>query len=708
MNAVRIQLRLAFALALLAGAAATDVHAQVEADSPATVPEDSLTAVVESAAAPLPGPPDSLVVSASPDSLVASGLPDSLGATGQPDSLASAAADTTAAAKGPEPAPWLPPWQPGPANVDRPLIDWTRPVDYEGAFAWLDGTSVRVAGETGMDAFVDTGPLDVAPELIIDGLPSRNPADLDPAIWDRASTMVTSLSTTRGSPAYSWGQTAIRGSFAEPLVGRTVVQGRFTRTAHETYTREIGLRAPGSQSMLRYDFREFKTEESYDYSLAPAVVGDLDRGHSKQRQFRFGGQTRTRAGEVGFEFGRGRRHAVGNAVDTRTRERWTGRLALTFDRASGGAAWHGRLYHLDFRDDWFSADTGSSAESRDGARLGLRLERVPSDGGFYGGAVIEHQSARFLPPALAAAATTYVQAWTADLGWGWRAPADADWRPWAAVRIVGAEHTREAFDLGGRAGLGRSLGEANVQVIVERIPRTPTLVESYGVYSRHVVTPTASDWTYDPIRLVYRPGGEMDFERQDRAGVRVDGRSAHWRWSAEYSVWRLSRGIGLEPGTIGSGVGEAFVVSGVETDLDMIEVGLGYDRSFGRWRLRALGRGHQLPGHLDPVAARPGGWPRLALRGRVGVDREFFSSRNRLGLDVEADFMGEHFDDVTGLLGGVVSRSTVLNSRVWLGIRDAEVFLAVDNLLDAERMETLGTWRRFRQFTLGLNWDFFN
>ena len=105
---------------------------------------------------------------------------------------------------------------------------------------------------------------------------------------------------------------------------------------------------------------------------------------------------------------------------------------------------------------------------------------------------------------------------------------------------------------------------------------------------------------------------------------------------------------------------------------------------------------------------RPGGFPRAAARARIGIDRHFFSHRNRIGLDVSAQFMGEHFDDLTAPIGGIVSSFTTLDARVWLAIRDAELFAAVDNALDTERMEVLGTWRRFRQYRFGLTWNFYN
>jgi outer membrane receptor protein involved in Fe transport len=111
---------------------------------------------------------------------------------------------------------------------------------------------------------------------------------------------------------------------------------------------------------------------------------------------------------------------------------------------------------------------------------------------------------------------------------------------------------------------------------------------------------------------------------------------------------------------------------------------------------------------VELEASRPAGWPAEAAQLRVGLDRAFFSPRNRIGVDVEGNYLGEHYDDLTAPLGGVVPSTFVLDSRAFLKIRDAEVFFGVENALDEVRMEVLGTWRRPRQYRLGLNWDFFN
>jgi hypothetical protein len=677
MNARHFSRIVAFWLALLGGGMLPAAHAQ-------DAPVDSLAAAF----------PDSLG-SAALDSLGSAPL-DSLFALTVPDS---AAADSVEAFV----EPWLDPWRPAAAIVDGTVLDWTRPEDFERALDWMPGTSVRVAGETGMDAFVDTGPLGRPPEIFVDGLPTRSPADLDPGLWDRASNMIVALSDTSRRPAASWGGSAINASLDDPLSGRTVLATHFSRAAHETYTRAVGLRTPGTERMLRFDFQEFKTEEGYDYSLAPGVIGDpSDRGRAKQRRFRLGAKVRTDVGELGFEFGRGRRYTRGDAMSSASQERWTGRIALTFDRENSEGSVHARLYHLDFRDEWRN-EGGGSWQSSDAARTGVRVERVAPDGGFFGGLTVEEEAARFLP---SAADTVYVDSFTGRAGAGWRGDPQARWMPWLSAQAVAAEHTDNALDLGGRAGLRRNLGSGGVQILLERVPEIPTLTESYGTLSRRLVRPVAGGWDYDQATAVWTaiPGGEMRVEHHDRVEARMDGALGRLQWEVGYAVWRLRDGIGWKPGAGNTAV----VVSGLEADVDMLDAVLAYTRDFGSVRMRALARGHWLPGDLESNAGRPGGFPRAAALARLGFDRHFFSERNRIGIDVDADFMGEHFDDLTGPIGGVVPSSTVLDTRAWLRIRTAELYFAVDNVLDEERMEVLGTWRRFRQFRFGLTWDFYN
>ena len=114
-----------------------------------------------------------------------------------------------------------------------------------------------------------------------------------------------------------------------------------------------------------------------------------------------------------------------------------------------------------------------------------------------------------------------------------------------------------------------------------------------------------------------------------------------------------------------------------------------------------------VPDHTTPMRRLlTDSLPGVLERGPLGVG--LGDRRNRIGVDLDVDFMGEHFDDLTAAIGGVVPESTTLDTRIWLAIRDAELFFAVDNVLDADRMEVLGTVRRYRQFRFGLTWDFFN
>jgi hypothetical protein len=690
MNALQIRIRIAVTLGLVTGASAASVPAQeagsAGVDSLATDPGDTLVAAV-----------DSLAVS-------------------PVDSLARMEADSTGVtseeAGAPETAPWFASWQPASPAVDRSILEWTRPEDFDRAIDWLPGSSVRVAGETGMAAFVNTGPFGSSPELLIDAVPSRSPGDLDPAIWDRASTSVVGIGSTEQDADRNWGGSAINATLVDPLAGRTVLHTYFTSAKYDTYTRAVGLRTTGTTRLLSFDFQEFKTETGYDYSLAPDVIADpSNRGRSKQRHFRIGGKAKTGLGELGFEFGRGRRYARGDVMSAQPLERWTGQLSLSLDRDGDTASWHTRLYHLDFRDDWFS-DFGQSEQSTDAARQGLRFERVVKDGGFYGGLTAEHQSARFNP---ADADTNYVDTFVGRAGVGWRASDESDWTPWISLQAVGAEHTPSPVEFGGRAGLRRQLGPMTAEIQAERIPRTPTLAESYGVFFRRLVTPTTDGSIYDPLRAVWVFNGapDLEFELQDRAGFTLAGEWGRLGVSATYSVWRLERGIGWIPddSVPDPSPGQprlARTVGDLESTLDMIEATLRYSRRFGTIRMRLLGRGHYMPGGIELVGSRPGGWPRAAVLGRVGFDRHFFSPRNHIGVDLDVDFMGEHFDDLTAAIGGVVPGTMTLDARAWLAIRDAEIFFAIDNFLDENRIEVLGTTRRYSQFRFGLTWNFYN
>ena len=49
-------------------------------------------------------------------------------------------------------------------------------------------------------------------------------------------------------------------------------------------------------------------------------------------------------------------------------------------------------------------------------------------------------------------------------------------------------------------------------------------------------------------------------------------------------------------------------LSGLEADVDMLDAALSFTRDFGSVRMRALARGHWLPGDLESTAGRPGGY----------------------------------------------------------------------------------------------------
>jgi outer membrane receptor protein involved in Fe transport len=84
--------------------------------------------------------------------------------------------------------------------------------------------------------------------------------------------------------------------------------------------------------------------------------------------------------------------------------------------------------------------------------------------------------------------------------------------------------------------------------------------------------------------------------------------------------------------------------------------------------------------------------------------------RNLLLFEVGYSGVGTQYDERTAALGSptLLSRYDWLDLRGGLRIGDAELFAALDNLLDATASETLGTGRRPRQLRLGLNWSIWN
>ncbi len=391
------------------------------ADGRAVAPEDSTAhGIVDSTATLLPAEP--------------------------PASKAEGVADTTSA----DPARVVDPVEPPPDFVTPPrapmdllvgpaLLQWRRPDTLEDVIEAVPGASLRIAGDTGMPAYLSLSPISgPAPELWVDGMPTRNPADLDPGIWDRSAINVGRVSGRDASNAGGWGGPQLWIESDPALQGRTYFRSYFsTVRQNETYSRGISVTTPAAERVVRLDFEEWKTEEGTDYSAAPSVVADvLQRGRSKMRRFRVTTDFQTDAGRLKMFFGRGRRYFRGSALRATSTERWTGELGIGLDHRNAQRSWRTRAYHIDVHDQ-----DEAYGQVDSGARTGLRVDRVPEGAGWQAGLSAETRVARFEAPVLDVVLENATRTHEVRAAMGWRPAMEASTRPWATLEGAWSEHT---------------------------------------------------------------------------------------------------------------------------------------------------------------------------------------------------------------------------------------------------------------------------
>jgi hypothetical protein len=590
-----------------------------------------------------------------------------------------------------------------PVLVGDDLLAWYRPESLEEAVELLPEASVRVAGDRGMRAWHSLSPIGTrSPEVWIDGIPTRSPGDHDPGLWDRSAvaldgvgSSVSALGPVGGSPHVDLRQ-------RPALVGRTHAFTRFGTTRSETFDRALAVTTAATDRVVRFDFEEWKTEEGYDYSFAPAVVSDPSRGRVKMRRFRLGTDLQFEDARVRFTFGRGRRYARGDELGAGTRERWTGELGVVVDTFGEGVVHTVSAWHLDFHDDDRRLD-----QDIDASRQGLRWQRRPESAGWGLDLRVERWAMQ------TEAADTLVRAdpsrvvRTAAFVQG---DPEATWWPWFRFEVADAEHSSGELGLGGRAGVRRRLGDWDLVVRVERVLRPPTLLETDGWQRLRTLTPEGASFAYQSRVWEWDARRAPDFERQERAGVALRGRVGAWALDVALDRWQLRDGIGWRAD---AATGRAVVEAGIETEAWQLRGRVARSTRFdllgGRWTFRLLGQGQWVPDGVDVEASRGVGYPRWHGRTRMGLDREFFSPRNRLGVDVEFAGHGAHRDDGLGPVDTIELPSAWwASARLWLRVRDAEMSLNLDNALDRERDEVLGTVRRGRQLRWQLVWPFFN
>lgn len=587
-----------------------------------------------------------------------------------------------------------------PAAVGSDWLDWRRAETLEGTLESLPTASIRVAGDKGMRSYLALSPVGFrAPEIWVDGIPTRSPGDLDPGIWDRSSIPVDELGSSVDDLGPADGESNVWLRSRAPLDGRTLMVTRFSSAAYETFQRAVSVTTPASNRVVRLDFEDWATNEGYAYSLAPDVLSSSVRGRSAMRRFRLGTDFQIDDARVRFTFGRGRRFHRGDALGTQSTERWTGELGVVVDHFGPSAVNTIAAWHLDFHDD-----DRILGQEIDASRQGVRWQRRPDGAGWGLDARVERwalQTAAADTATYRADPTRVVRLAAFVQG----DPAATVW-PWLRLAVVDGEHTSRELGLGGRTGVRWRVGDWSLAAVATRDLRVPTLLETDGWQRFRTVTPAGDDITYVPRVFVWRGSSRLDVEAEQRVALELEGRTAGFDVGAAVERWQLEDGIGWEPD------GDAARVVG-DREIDAVQVrgNLGRTWRFGRadWRVRVRTQGHFVVAEADPTAGRGVGWPRWQWRTRFGVDRDFFSPRNRLGVDVEAYGRGPARDDGLGPLGAVeVPTTWDVGARVWLRVRDAEMSLNFDNALDRRLDEVAGTFRRPRQLRWQLVWPFFN
>ena len=655
---------------------------------------------------------DTSSVAARPDSLRMIAPADSLGA-GTADSLATAAADSLVPSAAREERAQeeedfvfldrvarLERVQP--LTVGPGLLDWTRPETLEGAVELLPSSSVRIAGDRPMRAYLALSPVGTrAPEIWSDGIPTRSPGDLDPGLQDRSEIGLAAIGSSVDVHGPDQGSPQILLRRRAPVAGRTVLHSRFSAAAFETFHRGVSITTPATDRVLRFEFEDWKTDEGYAYSLAPDVIASASRGRAALRRFRLGSDVQIGDARVRFTFGRGRRYHRGDVLGAESHERWTGEAGLVVDLFGARHVDTISAWHLDFHDD-----QRVFSQKIDAARQGLRWQRRPDGAGFGIDLRAERWSMRTTTPDTLVRVDPSRVVRVAATAQGDR---EAAWWPWLRLEVADAEHTSRELGLGGRAGLRGRIGAWNLTAFVARDLRTPTLLESDGFRRLRTLTPVQGDISYVAQEWTWRPERRLDFEREERVGLQLDGAWAGWQVLGAVEQWRLRDGIGW----IAEDDGVARVVGDREVDALQVRGRLRRATRFGGgsadWRLRTWAQGHYVVDAVEVDASRGVGWPRWTSRVRLGLDRTFFSVRNRIGIDVGVDGRGPARDDGLGPLGTVEIPATWdLRARAWLRVRDAEMSVNVDNALDRRLDEVAGTFRRPRQIRWQLVWPFFN
>lgn len=632
-----------------------------------------------------------LAVAQIPDSLQTS-MSDTLATiAAEIDSLEIKAGQDGALSRGPvrvELAPWA-----------RPAPEWRGPPAQDLSHALRDHEDIqlREMGDPGSRAFLSVYPQGgPAPEFYVDGVPSRSPGDVEPSIYDRSWTPLRTLRVARGTDLIG-GPPAVVAELEAPDDGQSRLASHFTRTTGETFFRGISFRTPRAARTLFFDFEEWKAEDGYASFTDPAFVRPADFGRAKMRRFEVGGQSVSKAGLLSLRFGRGRRYYDGHILGTQplpnSTERWTGQVVLGLDRGDSTSHARTRFYHL----DWQDMDAAHGDQLRDASRTGFSVSRSATTRGFGWRGEVERWSASYTDPLGQTRRPERV--YSGRVGLSHRS-GDRFSRV-GFVEAAGMERLEEVLDFGGGAhvAMRTQLGEFGVRA--ERQLRFPTLAETGGSW--------LTDFA-DGTERTLLGADDLSIERHDRVRIRWSARLAAADVELMAEQWWLSRGVGWEV------VDASTARYRADVRTDHRQLGTSARRSFGT---RALGwrvfvAGFYALDDLQAVAGRGTGWPKWRAEGRVAIWTRFFHDNNTLRLDYSLNSLGERLDDLVSPLPSAAGIDTNLPTesrhdlRLSLRIREAELYFAWDNVLDATITEVFGGRDRGRQRRLGLYWRFYN
>jgi len=632
----------------------------------------------------------SLCLSFSVDCSAQPALPDSTRAkSAAPDSVAVSPKRADRDATLLEISPWA-------RTTSRTLTDaGRRPTTLADALRWRSSVALRESGDPGARAFLSLSPVDAgAPELFIDGAPTRNPADVCPSIYDQSYIPLRAL---RASDA-RWdvgGPFALHGEFDAALEGRTRLRSHFASTANETYYRGLSWSTPRAPRTLRFDYEEWKTEEGYA-SFVASETRPSRFGRAKQRRFELSGQASSSVGTLSLRFGRGRRYhdgrLLGSAPEAGLLERWTGTLVAGIDRGDSTSHTRLRLFHL----DWQDIDAAHGFQTRDAVRTGVRAQRSRLGGGWSWLMEAERQAAAFVDGTGENSRPDEV--YLARLAVGH--DGGSDWRRSLRAEIAANDATAQRADVGAAVLLRRSVGAVRMSVGAERRLRMPTPMEIGGTWQ--------TDFA-DGLHRRLIGGGELPIERQDRLHVGVEGTLREFEWEVLSEEWWLRRGVGwqIESDSV------ARYVGGAELDAPVAQ--LRVRRNFGQTR-RGIVAEAQASHLLDAPSvdrSRGAGWPRSWAGGSVTAWTRVVRDYNRFSLRYSFRASEGRFDDLLtpfapGSSSTVLPRESRHDLQLTLRIRDAELYLIFENLTDATLQEVSATQLRGRQRVWGLYWNFYN